>query len=72
MLNAVSIKVKNNNRQCFISIGLKGVEVLKYGLEMTKCLVHLNLAGCNIRDEGGAIVANALRSNDTIKVQRFS
>lgn len=34
------------------------------------CLTYLNLCNCNIRDEGGVIVANALANNETVKVMR--
>lgn len=42
--------------------------MLEEGLNYMKCLEVLDLSGCNMRDEGGVIVACAMRKNDTVKV----
>lgn len=51
------------------SIGYLGIETLEDGLTYAKCLTYLNLSGCEMRDSGGVIVANAVRNNDTLKVK---
>lgn len=36
------------------------------------CITYLNLSGCNLRDNGGIIVADAFRNNDTCTVLNLS
>lgn len=49
-------------------IGLQGITVLDYGISLSHSIIDLNLSGCQIRDDGGVIVANAMKINDICKV----
>lgn len=46
-------------------IGPRGIAALEDGLQYMNCISYLNLFGCQMRDEGGVIVASAFRNNVT-------
>lgn len=54
----------------YFRIGLLGIKALEDGLCISSNMTYLNLSGCNIKDDGGVIVANAFKINEVCKVKQ--
>lgn len=52
----------------FYRIGYEGLERIEEGLKLTESLVHLDLSHCNLNDRSGILIADALTTNEKLKV----